>query len=97
MKQSKGDVDVIFQAEAESVIVSYRHRPLQPLVEGVPHILPHRITIALAQPLHTGPKTPTANDLPQIAIVTIIISTITAIRHALSHRSHRPTKLSCRR
>jgi hypothetical protein len=90
-------VDVIFQAEAESVVVSYRHRPLQPLVEGAPHILPHRITIALAQPLHTGPKTSTANDLPHIAIVTTIISTTTAIRHAPSHRSHQPTKLLCRR
>jgi hypothetical protein len=90
-------VDVIFQAEAESVIVSYRHRPLQPLVEGAPHILPHHITIALAQPLHTGPKTSTANDLPHIAIVTTIISTTTAVRHALSHRSHQPTKLLCPR
>jgi hypothetical protein len=90
-------VDVIFQAEAESVIVSYRHRPLQLLVEGAPHILPHLITTALAQPLHTGLKTPTANDLPIIVIVTTIISTTITIQHALSHRSHPPTKLPCRR
>jgi hypothetical protein len=92
-------VDVIFQARAESVIVSYRHRLLQLLVEGAPHILPHRITIALVQPLHTGPKTPTANNLPIIAIVTTITSIIanTTIRHALIHRYPQPTKLPYRR
>jgi hypothetical protein len=92
-------VDVIFQAGAESVIVSYRHRLLQLLVEGAPHILTHRITIALVQPLHTGPKTPTANNLPIIAIVITITSIIanTTIRHALIHRSPQPTKLLYRR
>lgn len=81
------------------MIVSYRHRLLQLLVEGALHILPHRITTALAQHLHAGPKTPTANDLPIIAIVTTIISIITTtrIRHVLSHRSHRPTKQPYRR
>jgi len=82
------------------VIVSYRHRLLQLLVEGALHILPHRITTALAQYLHTGPQTPTANDLPNIAIVTTITSittTTTRIRHVLSHRSPQPTKLLYRR
>ena len=81
------------------MIVSYRHRLLQLLLEGAPHILPHRITTALAQPLHTGLKTPTANDLPVITIVITIISTITTTttRHVLSHRFRQPTKLLYRR
>lgn len=86
-------MDVIFQAEAESVIQDYRRRLLQPLVGGVPHILPHRITIALAQPLHTGPRIPTANDLPIIIVTTIIIATITTTLDAPSHRCRQLTKL----
>lgn len=82
------------------MIVSYRHRLLQLLAEGALHILPHRVTTALAQHLHAGPQVPTANDLPIIAIVTTITSiiiTTTRIQHALSHHSHQPTKLPYRR
>ncbi|KAI5211603.1 Pkinase-domain-containing protein [Aureobasidium subglaciale] len=91
-KHSTAEVDVNFQAGAESVIATYRHRPLQLLVEGAPHILPHRITTVRAQPLHPGPETLTTNDLP-ITTITIITSIVTTTPLVLGHRFHQPTKL----
>ncbi|KAI5241730.1 Pkinase-domain-containing protein [Aureobasidium subglaciale] len=91
-KHSTAEVDVIFQAGAESVIATYRHRLLQLLVEGAPRILPHRITTVRAQPLHTGPETLTTNDLP-ITTIAIITSIVTTIPLVPGHRFHQPTKL----
>jgi hypothetical protein len=87
-KQSTGDVDVIFKAE--SLIVDYRRRPLQPPVEAAPHTRHlHRISTALVRPLYIGPRTPSTTDLlttVTVTTTTIISIIVTTTRPALCHR-----------